>query len=61
ITLNKGTLEYWNWSRVRIAEEGTRRLIDIEGEWLDRKGRKKPFKKCDQVVDINNAVTHLMT
>jgi len=61
ITLNKGTLEYWNWSRVRIAEEGTRRLVDIEGEWLDRKGRKKPFKKCDQVLDINNAATHLLS
>ncbi|MFW9800307.1 MAG: hypothetical protein ACFFD9_07720, partial [Candidatus Thorarchaeota archaeon] len=61
ITLNKGTLEYWNWSRVRIAEEGTRRLVDIEGEWLDRKGRKKPFKKCDEVVDIDETVTSLLT
>ncbi len=61
ITLNKGTLEYWNWSRVRIAEEGTRRLVDIEGEWLDRKGRKRPFKKCDEVVDIDETVTSLLT
>ncbi|MFX0107432.1 MAG: metallophosphoesterase [Candidatus Hodarchaeota archaeon] len=57
ITLNKGTLEYWNWSRVRIAEEGNLRIVDIEGEWLDRKGRKKPFKKLNQVLDFDDVLT----
>ncbi|UCE10449.1 MAG: hypothetical protein JSW61_00560 [Candidatus Thorarchaeota archaeon] len=61
ITLNKGTLEYWNWSRVRIAEEDSYRLVDIEGEWLDKKGRKKPFKKCSQIIDLNDAVTYLLS
>ncbi|MHA2070384.1 MAG: metallophosphoesterase family protein [Candidatus Thorarchaeota archaeon] len=56
ITLNKGTLEYWNWSRVRIAEEGNLRIVDIEGEWLDRKGRKKPFKKFNQVLDYDGVL-----
>jgi hypothetical protein len=56
ITLNKGTLEYWNWSRVRIAEEGSLRIVDIEGEWLDRKGRKKPFKKFSQVLDYDGVL-----
>jgi hypothetical protein len=56
ITLNKGTLEYWNWSRVRIAEEGNLRIVDIEGEWLDRKGRKKPFKKFSQVLDYDGVL-----
>ncbi len=56
ITLNKGTLEYWNWSRVRIAEDGNLRIIDIEGEWLDRKGRKKPFKKFNQILDYDDVL-----
>ncbi|MHA2027715.1 MAG: metallophosphoesterase family protein [Candidatus Thorarchaeota archaeon] len=56
IALNKGTLEYWNWSRVRIAEEGDFRILDIEGEWLDRKGRKKPFKKFTEVLDYDNVL-----
>ncbi|MFW9847297.1 MAG: metallophosphoesterase [Candidatus Thorarchaeota archaeon] len=56
ITLNKGTLEYWNWSRVRIAEEGNQRIVDIEGEWLDRKGRKKPFKKFSQILDYDDVL-----
>ncbi|MHA2140140.1 MAG: metallophosphoesterase family protein [Candidatus Thorarchaeota archaeon] len=56
ITLNKGTLEYWNWSRVRIAEEGNLRILDIEGEWLDRKGKKKPFKKISQVMDYDDVL-----
>jgi Icc-related predicted phosphoesterase len=53
IALNKGTLEFWNWSRVRIAEEGTGRVVDIEGEWLDRKGKKKQFKKVNEVLDYD--------
>ncbi|MFQ5833229.1 MAG: metallophosphoesterase [Candidatus Thorarchaeota archaeon] len=60
ITLNKGTLEYWNWSRVRVAQEGTLRIVDIEGEWLDRQGRKKPFKKCNQVLSYDDVLTTLM-
>jgi Icc-related predicted phosphoesterase len=56
ITLNKGTLEYWNWSRVRIAENGNLRILDIEGEWLDRKGRKKPFKKFSQILDYDDVL-----
>ncbi|MFW9811055.1 MAG: metallophosphoesterase [Candidatus Thorarchaeota archaeon] len=56
ITLNKGTLEYWNWSRVRIAEEGTERIIDIEGEWLDRKGKKKKFKKVNELIDYDEVL-----
>ncbi|MFW9965893.1 MAG: metallophosphoesterase [Candidatus Thorarchaeota archaeon] len=57
ITLNKGTLEYWNWSRVRIADEGNLRVLDIEGEWLDRKGRKKPFKKFSQILDYDDVLS----
>lgn len=56
ITLNKGTLEYWNWSRVRIAEEGTERIIDIEGEWLERKGKKKKFKKINELIDYDGVL-----
>ncbi|MFX1482145.1 MAG: metallophosphoesterase [Promethearchaeota archaeon] len=56
ITLNKGTLEYWNWSRVRLVEEGTERIIDIEGEWLDRKGKKKPFKKINELMDYDGVI-----
>ncbi len=60
ITLNKGTLELWNWSRVRIAEKGTYRLVDIEAEWLDRKGKKKPFKKLGKFFDIDGAFTEFL-
>jgi Icc-related predicted phosphoesterase len=56
ITLNKGTLEYWNWSRVRIVEEGTERIIDIEGEWLERKGKKKIFKKINELIDYDGVL-----
>ncbi|MFW9809427.1 MAG: metallophosphoesterase [Candidatus Thorarchaeota archaeon] len=56
IILNKGTLEYWNWSRVRIAEEGNDRIIDIEGEWLDRKGKKKKFKKANEIIDYDGVL-----
>ncbi|MFW9849634.1 MAG: metallophosphoesterase [Candidatus Thorarchaeota archaeon] len=61
ITLNKGTLEYWNWSRVRIAQEGTHRIIDIEGEWLERKGTPKPHKKVNHVINYDDVLeTHLV-
>ncbi len=60
ITLNKGTLEYWNWSRVRIAQEGTRRIVDIEGEWLERKGTPKPFKKINRIIDYDNALESVL-
>ncbi|MFW9907960.1 MAG: metallophosphoesterase [Candidatus Thorarchaeota archaeon] len=56
ITLNKGTLEYWNWSRVRIAQEGSQRVIDIEGEWLERKGTPKPFKKINKILDYDGVL-----
>ncbi len=57
MTLNKGTLELWNWSRVRVAQSGTVRLVDIEAEWLDRKGRKKPFKKYNKVIELDDAIS----
>lgn len=60
ITLNKGTLEYWNWSRVRIAEEGTKRIIDIEGEWLERKGKKKQFKKINELLDYDDVIESML-
>ncbi|KXH70512.1 MAG: hypothetical protein AM326_04230 [Candidatus Thorarchaeota archaeon SMTZ-45] len=61
ITLNKGTLEYWNWSRVRIAEDETQRVIDIEGEWLDRRGKKKPFKKINELLDYDGVITSMLS
>ncbi len=57
ITLNKGTLEYWNWSRIRIAQKDTLRLIDIEGEWMTRKGDRKPFKKYNHFMEFDDAIS----
>ncbi len=57
IVLNKGTLEYWNWSHITIAEKGTLRLIDVEGEWMNRKGEKKSFKKYNQIIDYDDTIS----
>lgn len=57
IVLNKGTLEYWNWSHITIAEQGTLRLIDVEGEWMNRKGKKKSFKKYNQIIDYDDTIS----
>lgn len=56
IVVNKGTLEYWNWSQITIAQQGSLRLIDVEGEWMNRKGKKKPFKKYNQVLDYDETI-----
>ncbi len=61
IVLNKGTLEYWNWSHITIAEQGTLRLIDVEGEWMNRKGEKKSFKKYNQIIDYDNSISSFFT
>ncbi|MHA1597051.1 MAG: metallophosphoesterase family protein [Candidatus Asgardarchaeia archaeon] len=60
VCLNKGTLENWNWSEIKVAEEDGCRLIDIEGEWLRRDGKKKDFKSYDKILDFNSCLNNLL-
>ncbi|MHA1505663.1 MAG: metallophosphoesterase family protein [Candidatus Asgardarchaeia archaeon] len=60
VCLNKGTLENWNWSEIKVAEGNGYRLIDVEGEWLRRDGKKKDFRNYDKILDFSSCLDNLL-